>query len=77
MATPHKGGKQWASKGKQASKIASALFMDSNTTLLDTLGLKSGELFRSANAFTELWSESDFTVKTYIEDRRRLGSEKV
>ncbi|RYP69457.1 hypothetical protein DL771_006109 [Monosporascus sp. 5C6A] len=77
MGTPHKGSKQWASKGDKARKIASALFMDNNPALLDTLGLKNGELFRSANKFTQLWDEYNFTVKTYIEDRMSIGGEKI
>jgi hypothetical protein len=77
MGTPHKGSKQWASKGSKAQTIAGTLFMDNNPALLDTLGLKSGELFRSANRFTAIWEEYDFTVKTYIEDRSLLGKEKV
>ena len=77
MGTPHKGSKQWASKGNHARRIARALFMDHNPALLDTLGLKNGELFRSANKFTQLWAETGFTVKTYIEDRSLIGGEKV
>jgi hypothetical protein len=77
MGTPHKGSKQWASRGSQGRKIASALFMDNNPALLDTLGLKNGELFRSSNKFTALWEEYGFTVKTYIEDRSLIGGEKV
>jgi len=77
MGTPHKGSKHWASKGSKGRKIASALFMDSNPAILDSLGLKNGELFRSANKFTAIWEEYEFTVKTYIEDRSLVGGEKV
>lgn len=77
MGTPHKGSKHWASKGAKAREIANALFMDNNPALLDTLCLKNGELFQSADKFTQLWEESNFTVKTYIEDRSVIGKEKV
>jgi hypothetical protein len=77
MGTLHKGSKQWASKGDRGRRIAGALFMDNNPALLDSLGLKNGELLRSANKFTQLWEESVFTVKTYIEDRSLIGGEKV
>lgn len=77
MGTPHKGSKHWASKGDKGRKIASALFMDNNPALLDTLGLQNGELFRSANKFTAIWEDYNFAVKTYIEDRSLICGEKV
>ncbi|KAF2878533.1 hypothetical protein BDV95DRAFT_589453 [Massariosphaeria phaeospora] len=77
MGTPHRGSKQWASKGDKGRKIASALFADNNPALLDTLGLKNGELFRSLDNFTQLWEESGFIVKTYMEDRSYIGGEKI
>lgn len=77
MGTPHKGSKQWASQGDKARKIAKAPFMDNNPALLDTLGLKNGDLFCSTDKFTQLWEESDFTVNTYMEDRSFIGGEKV
>lgn len=40
MGTPHRGSEDMAAWGEKGRKIASALLMDSNSSLLDALGLK-------------------------------------
>ena len=69
MGTPHRGSKAFASTGEKGRKLASALLMNNNPALLDTLGLKNGDLFRSGDKFTQLWDDYNFTVKTYQEGR--------
>jgi hypothetical protein len=73
MGTPHRGSKEWASSGDKARKLASALLMSNNPSLLETLGLKNGDLFRSADRFTQIWENSSFTVKTYQEGKPLVG----
>lgn len=67
MGTPHRGSKDFASLGDKGRKLARALLMNDNPAFLDTLGLRNGDLFRSADRFTQLWDEFKFTVKTYQE----------
>lgn len=74
MGTPHRGSKDWASVGERGRKLASALLMNNNPSLLDTLGLKNGELFRTGDKFAEVWDTSNFTVKTYQEGRAFTGA---
>lgn len=69
MGTPHRGSKEWALTGETARRVASALLLNNDPSLLNNLGLKNGELFRSGDKFTQIWEKLDFAVKTYQEGK--------
>ncbi|KAK8016646.1 hypothetical protein PG993_014835 [Apiospora rasikravindrae] len=66
FGTPHRGSKDLAGYGEVARKAASIL-LDTNSALLDSLGLRTTDLERSQEAFTRLWRKYEFRVKTFQE----------
>jgi hypothetical protein len=67
LGTPHRGSKELASVGEMARKVASAVMMDTNSAMLDALGLKNSELERCQDSFSRLWLSHKFQVKTFQE----------
>ncbi|KAH8589753.1 hypothetical protein B0O99DRAFT_475591, partial [Bisporella sp. PMI_857] len=67
LGTPHRGSKDLASVGEMARKVASAVLMDTNSAMLDALGLKNSELERCQDSFSRLWLSHKFQVKTFQE----------
>ncbi|KAF2464749.1 uncharacterized protein BDR25DRAFT_241847, partial [Lindgomyces ingoldianus] len=73
MGTPHRGSEDWAATGEKGRKIASALLMDSTSSVLDSLGLENADLERCHDKFTRLWEKYKFRVKTFQEGRPLYG----
>lgn len=67
LGTPHRGSSDMANVGEVARRVASALMIDTNPAILDSLGLRNSDLERSQDAFSRLWAGYDFTVKTFQE----------
>ena len=67
LGTPHRGSKYMASVAEVVRKTASCLLMDTSSTALDALGLKTSDLERCQEAFSRLWRAHDFQVKTFQE----------
>jgi len=62
-----------ASWGEKGRKIASALLMDSSSSVLDSLGLDNADLERCHDRFIRLWERENFRVKTFQEGRALYG----
>jgi hypothetical protein len=68
MGTPHRGNSNLASLGELVRKIASILLrVNSNASVLRTLGVDSPELELCRESFTVQWREYNFRVKTFQE----------
>ncbi|GAP85018.2 hypothetical protein SAMD00023353_3900570 [Rosellinia necatrix] len=67
MGTPHRGSQDLSGIGEVVRKIASFSLMDTNPAALDTLGLKNTDLERNQEAFSRLWQQYNFRVKTFQE----------
>lgn len=66
FGTPHRGSKDLVGYGEVARQAASIL-LDTNSALLDTLGLRTTDLERSQETFMKLWRIYDFRVETFQE----------
>ncbi|MBE3050494.1 hypothetical protein IMZ48_49970 [Candidatus Bathyarchaeota archaeon] len=73
LGTPHRGSKEMASVAEVVRKTASLLLMDTSSTALDALGLKTSDLERCQDAFSRLWRAHDFRVKTFQEGSGLTG----
>jgi len=67
MGTPHRGSPNMASLGEMCRRIASAVRMDTASTALDTLALKTSDLERCEISFSRIWNKRYFRVKTFEE----------
>ncbi|KAI3336670.1 hypothetical protein HD806DRAFT_542484 [Xylariaceae sp. AK1471] len=68
LGTPHRGSPGLATLGLWASSFLNGAFrMKTNSAILDALGLKTTDLERSQDAFSEVWNRYDFRVKTFQE----------
>ncbi|KAK1757174.1 hypothetical protein QBC47DRAFT_175972 [Echria macrotheca] len=67
LGTPHRGSVDLAKLGNKARKIVSAALIDTSSTTLDALGLRTPDLERCQDAFSRLWARYDFQVKTFQE----------
>ncbi|KAI8953377.1 ankyrin repeat-containing domain protein [Xylaria longipes] len=68
MGTPHRGSPGLASLGEAVRRVASVIGrVDSNSTLLRSLGTDSPELELGRESFLVLWRTYDFRVKTFQE----------
>ena len=74
LGTPHRGSLDMARLGEMARKIASAIRMDTSSTTLDALGLKTSDLERCQESFSRLWAKYDFQVKTFQEGLGLTGA---
>lgn len=67
MGTPHRGSKEMAGVGEIARRVASAFMIDTNSAMLDALGLKNSDLERNQDSFTRIWQDVGFEIKTFQE----------
>lgn len=74
LGTPHRGSLDMARLGEVVRKIASAVRMDTSSTTLDALGLKTSDLERCQESFSRLWAKYDFQVKTFQEGLGLTGA---
>jgi len=72
LGTPHRGSDA-ARVGDIARRIASALRIDTNPAILDSLGLRNDDLVRSQQSFARIWDERRFVVKTFQESKGVSG----
>lgn len=67
MGTPHRGSKDMAGVGDIARRVASAFLADTNSAMLDSLGLKNSDLERCQDSFTRIWQNTNMKIKTFQE----------
>lgn len=67
LGTPHRGSRDLATFGDRARSIINAFRMKTNPAILDALRLKTKDLERAQEAFSAVWSQYDFRVKTFQE----------
>lgn len=67
LGTPHRGSGELATLGDRARSMISAFRMKTNPAILDALRLKTKDLERAQEAFSTVWSQYDFRVKTFQE----------
>lgn len=67
LGTPHRGSPDVAALGECVRSVVSTLGMDTTPAILDALGLKTTDLERAQEAFSEVWRKHDFRVKTFQE----------
>lgn len=67
LGTPHRGSPDLAALGEWARSLISAFRMETNSTILDALGLRTTDLERAQDSFSYLWQKHDFRVKTFQE----------
>ncbi|KAF3023462.1 hypothetical protein E8E14_001444 [Neopestalotiopsis sp. 37M] len=67
MGTPHRGSSDLSDLGERARMILSAFRMETNSAILDTLGLRTSDLERAQESFSRLWQDYGFKVKTFQE----------
>lgn len=72
MGTPHRGSDA-AKLGDIARQLASALLVDTNAAILDTLGLQNEDLVRCQHSFARIWEKRRFRLKTFQENRALTG----
>jgi protein SERAC1 len=66
LGTPHRGS-HLAELAETARRIVSAVGMDTNSRILDSLGLRTSELDRVQTSFSNVWHTYGFRVKTFQE----------
>ncbi|KAI8713771.1 hypothetical protein NCS52_01222600 [Fusarium sp. LHS14.1] len=62
LGTPHRGSPDLSAVGTWAKSVLGGLRFQTNSTILDTLGLKTTDLERSQEAFSGLWFQHGFRV---------------
>ncbi|EXK25983.1 hypothetical protein FOMG_17424 [Fusarium oxysporum f. sp. melonis 26406] len=67
MGTPHRGSPEFSEIGELARSMLSTFGIQTSSAILDTLGLKTTDLERIQEAFSRLWNQYDFKVKTFQE----------
>lgn len=67
LGTPHRGSGELATLGDRARSMLSAFRMKTNPAILDALRLKTKDLERAQEAFSTVWGQYDFRVKTFQE----------
>ncbi|KAH7120233.1 hypothetical protein B0J13DRAFT_411952, partial [Dactylonectria estremocensis] len=67
LGTPHRGSPDLAALGEWARYAVSTLRMETTSAILDALGLKTTDLERVQESFSEVWQKYDFRVKTFQE----------
>ncbi|KAM7183503.1 hypothetical protein V8F33_013550 [Rhypophila sp. PSN 637] len=73
LGTPHRGSPELAAMGELARSLVSALRMQTTSTILDALGLRTTNLERAQESFSLLWHEYGFNVKTFQEGMGLTG----
>ncbi|RKL31542.1 hypothetical protein BFJ72_g10946 [Fusarium proliferatum] len=67
LGTPHRGSPDLSAIGEWARSILDTFHFQTNPAILDALGLKTTDLERAHEAFSRLWLQYDFRVKTFQE----------
>jgi len=67
LGTPHRGSPDLAAVGEWARSLVSAFRAETNSAILDALGLKTTDLERAQESFSRLWQQHGFSVKTFQE----------
>lgn len=67
LGTPHRGSPELSAIGEWARSMLSNLHIQTTSTILDALGLKTTDLERTHDSFNRLWRQYDFRVKTFEE----------
>ncbi|KAG4273203.1 hypothetical protein FPRO04_09809 [Fusarium proliferatum] len=67
LGTPHRGSPELSAIGEWARSVLNSFHFQTNSAILDTLGLKTTDLERAHEAFSRLWTNYDFRVKTFQE----------
>lgn len=67
LGTPHRGSPDLAAMGEWMRTVISALRVETTPAILDALGLRSTDLERAQEAFSQLWHRYNFQVKTFQE----------
>lgn len=67
LGTPHRGSPELSAIGEWARCIMDTFRCQTNSAILDSLGLKTTDLERAHEAFSRLWFQYDFRVKTFQE----------
>ncbi|KAF5229618.1 hypothetical protein FANTH_14127 [Fusarium anthophilum] len=67
LGTPHRGSPELSAIGEWARSILDTFHFQTTSAILDTLGLKTTDLERAHEAFSRLWLQYDFRVKTFQE----------
>ncbi|KAG5753726.1 hypothetical protein H9Q70_003667 [Fusarium xylarioides] len=67
MGTPHRGSPELSAIGEWARSILDSFRFQTTSAILDALGLKTTDLERAHEAFSRLWLQYDFRVKTFQE----------
>ncbi|KAF5643144.1 hypothetical protein F52700_2859 [Fusarium sp. NRRL 52700] len=66
LGTPHRGSPELSAIGEWARSILDTFHFQTTSAILDTLGLKTTDE-RAHEAFSRLWLQYDFRVKTFQE----------
>ncbi|KAF5702758.1 RGT2-Sensor of high external glucose concentration [Fusarium mundagurra] len=67
LGTPHRGSPELSAVAEWARSILDTFHFQTTSAILDTLGLKTTDLERAHEAFSRLWLQYDFRVKTFQE----------
>ncbi|KAK4163895.1 hypothetical protein QBC43DRAFT_318890 [Cladorrhinum sp. PSN259] len=67
LGTPHRGSQDLAAMGEWFRSIISALRIETTPAILNALGLKTTDLERAQEAFSQIWHKYGFQVKTFQE----------
>lgn len=73
LGTPHRGSPELSAVGEKARSVLSIMRMETTSTMLDALGLKTTDLERAQESFSRIWKEYDFRVKTFQESLSLTG----
>ncbi|KAK4460162.1 hypothetical protein QBC42DRAFT_230113 [Cladorrhinum samala] len=67
LGTPHRGSPDLAAMGELMRSMISALRVETTSAILDALGLRTTDLERAQETFSQLWHQYKFQVKTFQE----------
>ncbi|KAI1850237.1 hypothetical protein JX266_004095 [Neoarthrinium moseri] len=73
LGTPHRGSPDLAALGEWARSVLSLSGRETNSAILDALGLRTADLERAQDAFSQLWNKHGFRVKTFQESLGLTG----
>ncbi|KAK4455149.1 hypothetical protein QBC34DRAFT_108469 [Podospora aff. communis PSN243] len=67
LGTPHRGSPEFAGTGDWARSLLSSVRVETTPAMLHALGLKTTDLERAQEAFSAIWHQYGFRVKTFQE----------
>lgn len=70
LGTPHRGSLDFVAAANWAQSLLRSLGMETTTTIINALGLRTTDLERAQEAFSSLWHRYNFRGKTF---QKRLG----